>query len=213
MNGWLIFGAIVLILFLLSLVRVGGEVHYSEAGLTVRVRVGPALIQVFPLRRKKPKRAQKERPKKPKKPKKPKQLKEKKPVDILGLLKRFLPLTVEAASGLRRRIRIDKLYADFIAGGANPAAAAIQFGTVNLMAGSLCPLLERGFDVKDRRIRTRVEFLCPAPTVSLTVGLSMTIGQGVSFAVRLFVQFLRIFLAYRTEQKEKNAAAKQKEAV
>ena len=78
---------------------------------------------------------------------------------------------------------------------------------------SLCPLLERGFDVKDRRIRTRVEFLCPAPTVSLTVGLSMTIGQGVSFAVRLFVQFLRIFLAYRTEQKEKNAAAKQKEAV
>ena len=81
------------------------------------------------------------------------------------------------------------------------------------MATSLCPLLEKGFDVKERRIRTRVEFLRPSTAVSLTAAVSLTIGQGVSFAVRLLVRFLRSFLAYRADQKKKDTEAKQKEAI
>ena len=42
---------ILLLLFLLGRIRVGGEAEYSEKGLLVKARVGVLRLLVFPLKR------------------------------------------------------------------------------------------------------------------------------------------------------------------
>ena len=49
--------AVFLVLFLLSLIRVGGEAEYTADGALVRLRVGAFRVQVYPVRR--PKREKK----------------------------------------------------------------------------------------------------------------------------------------------------------
>ena len=58
MRAWIILGTVLVLLFLLSLVRVGGVLEYSARGLLVRIRLGRLLLTVFPMR----KRARKPRP-------------------------------------------------------------------------------------------------------------------------------------------------------
>ena len=48
--------AILLVLWLFSLVRIGGRVSYGQAGLFAAVLAGPFKIQVLPLRPKKEKK-------------------------------------------------------------------------------------------------------------------------------------------------------------
>ena len=65
MTVWIVLGAIVAALVLLSLIRVGGTVEYSRSGTLVHLRAGPLHIQVYPPKprkksgEKKPKRAKK----------------------------------------------------------------------------------------------------------------------------------------------------------
>jgi hypothetical protein len=58
MRAWIILGTVLVLLFLLSLVRVGGVLEYSAQGLLVRIRLGRLRLTVFPMR----KRARKPRP-------------------------------------------------------------------------------------------------------------------------------------------------------
>lgn len=51
MTGWIVFGSILLVLFLLSLLRLGAEITYGEAGLKFRVRVGQIRIPLYPRKR------------------------------------------------------------------------------------------------------------------------------------------------------------------
>ena len=50
-----VIAAILLLLFLLSLVRVGAWLEYSESGLLAKLRIGPFFIQLFPVKPKKKK--------------------------------------------------------------------------------------------------------------------------------------------------------------
>ena len=50
MRAWIILGTVLVLLFLLSLVRVGGVLEYSAQGLLVRIRLGGLGLTVFPMR-------------------------------------------------------------------------------------------------------------------------------------------------------------------
>ena len=50
MRAWIILGTVLVLLFLLSLVRVGGVLEYSAQGLLVRIRLGRLRLTVFPMR-------------------------------------------------------------------------------------------------------------------------------------------------------------------
>lgn len=71
MRGWIILAAVLLFLFLLTLIRVGADVTYGEAGLQIRVRLGAIRLTLFPRRPKKPKKARKSSPKPETEPKPP----------------------------------------------------------------------------------------------------------------------------------------------
>jgi hypothetical protein len=203
---WKVLLVILLILFLLSLVRLGGSAEYSAAGLMAWVRVGPIPIQVFPVKKKK------EKKKKPKKnAKKSEEKKEEtdkaKPGGSLALVKRVLPLVGEAAGELKRKIQIDRLFLHFTAASSDPAGAALAFGYSNMAIGMIWPIFEQNFIVKDHRIQTAVDFDAQSPVIYLNVGFSARLGQLVSFGLRFGWKFFKIY------RQEKQTGNTKKEAV
>lgn len=193
MTVWKVLLIILLVLFLLGLIRVGGVAEYSADGLNVWVRVAGAPIHVFPLKERKKKE------KKPKKEKKRKKEKEKKEEPsqkggTLDLVKRMLPLVGEAAGALKRRIRVDELDVDLTLGGPDPAATAMAFGCGNAAAGMILPLFAQNFQVKHYHVHTGVDFQTQENRVYLKGAFSARIGQLVSFAVIFGVKFISAYL-------------------
>ena len=65
---WVVLACILAVFVLLALVRVGVQADYGDDSLTVRLRIGPASFQVFPLRPKKQKAKKAAAPKPTKEP-------------------------------------------------------------------------------------------------------------------------------------------------
>lgn len=188
-------------LVLISLIRIGVQVVYVPSGLTLRLKLGPVRLTLLP--RKKAKKKKKEKKKKA-------APSEKHKGDMLGQVRRVLPLVTEAAGRLRRKVRLDRIYLDVTAAASDPASAALAFGGANAAVGMIWPLVEQNFNVKDRRIRTRVDFEAVRPTVSLDAAATLTIGQAVALALWLAPRLPRVL---GTGQKKKQADTLQKEAV
>ena len=199
MRVLLILGAILLVLAALSMVRLWGQVRYSQEGLSLWLGLGPIRYQILPRRPKKAKQDQK----------KPKKAKKEETGGPAAPVKRLIPLVGEAAGRLRRKIRIDRLRLEVTAAAADPARAALAFGGANALIGMILPVLEHNFTVKDREIRTAVDFQKTEPTIYLSARLSMTVGQAVVFALWLLS---RLAGAMKPGQKE-NRSESQKEAV
>lgn len=193
---------LLLIFFLIGWIRVGGDVEYSADGVLAHARVGGLRFQVYP--RKKPKKETAERKAK----KKPKPEKEPAPEETppkkggsLAMVKEMLPVIGEAAGSLRLRIRIDRLFLDFTAGGRDAAGAAMAYGYSSAAVGTIMPVFQNNFDLKEYRVRTGVDFNAQAPAVYANAGISARIGQLLSFAVLFGWKLLRI---YRRHKKQTN---------
>ncbi|WP_297720381.1 DUF2953 domain-containing protein [Intestinimonas sp.] len=194
--GWVILACILAALLLVSLIRVGADADYDGAQLTVRLRVGPVHLRVYPMKKKREKP-----PADPETaPKKPSPGPEK--GALFSLLRALLPVALRAAGSLRRRISVDRLEARILLAGSDPAAVATAFGSVNAMLGMVLPLLEQNFRIRQRDIRTAVDFQRTHSELSAGVALSLTVGQGVSFALRFGFQALGVLLRWRRQQNE-----------
>lgn len=196
-------------LLLLGQIRFGAQALYSSAGVKLKLKIGPVKITLLPQKEKK-------RPeKKPKKPKKPKKAAEGPPLgpeEIIALVKQALPVALEAAGRLKRKIRVDRLYLDVAVGGEDPAAAATAYGGLNAAIGMIWPLVEQNLHVKDRRIRTRADFLETRTRVDLDAAATLTVGQAVALAFWLAPKLPRILRTIMKKDKT-NAEIQTKEAV
>lgn len=199
MRGWLIFGGILLALWLISLLRFGGAVTYGKEGLLVKVQAGPFRFTVFPQKERKTKKKEKAQPGKEKK--------EEEKESTLDTFRRYLPIISETAGRLKRKVRIDNIELDLIWGDRDPASAATGYGYVNVVLGMLWPLIENNFHVKNRNIHTAVDFDAKNPSLSVKAGISLTIGQGVVLAAILGMKFLSV------HRQNKNRKQMRKEAV
>ncbi|MCD7880336.1 MAG: hypothetical protein LUG47_01400 [Clostridiales bacterium] len=206
MTGWIIFLIILLLLFLLTLVRVGVEFSYGEEGISLRIRLGKIHITLLP---QKPKPEKQE-----KKAKKPREAKKKEPQEAPteeqkkgGLplpLMELISLAIDAVGQLLSRLQIDTLEIRYtIAGKDDPANAAIQYGMICAGAGGLVPVLENTFYcIKRRDIDAQVDFEARESLIWLRLALSIRIGQVLSIALRLGWRFLRSYLAHQKEQQK-----------
>lgn len=200
MRALMILGVVLAVLLGLSLVRIGAIAEYGAQGLSVRLRLGPVRIRVFPFPPPKAEKKKKRPPKASKAPQEPPP-EQSRAGGALALVKELLPVAADAAGALKRKICIDRIALDFTAAAADPAAAAMAFGGGNALIGMIWPVLEHNFTVKERRIRTAVAFGQTSPTVYVWASLSMTIGQAVAFAAGLCVRVLRILMAHRARNK------------
>ena len=181
MKALYVLAVIVLVLFLIGQVRVGGQAEFSAEGFFLWVRLGKIRIKILPA---KPKKEKEEKPKKKKKPKKPKEEKEPTPLPekiggALEYAKELLPVALEAAGGLLRGLRVDVLRLELTAGSPDPADAAMVYGQANAALGALWYPLTRAFKVKDGSARVKLDFDAPGMTVYGLAGLSIKLGTVV----------------------------------
>lgn len=193
------------VLWLLSLIRLGGRVRYGAEGLFVWVLAGPLKLQVLPPRPKEKK------PKKEKKKKEPpavaeqhkKEPKEGQP-GTLPRLMQLLPVAGEACGALKRKIRIDDLDLQLIWGGSDPAAIALGYGRANAALGMIWPILDNNFKVKRHSFQVGLDYGRAQPGVELTATLTLTVGQivalGVHYGVKALITWIRSGKPTRTKQ-------------
>ena len=184
---------ILAVLWLVSLIRVGGRVSYGQAGLFVTVLAGPFKIQVLPLRPKKEKKP--EKAKKPKKTKPPVAEKHKKEPEegrpgTLSRLMELLPVVGQACGALKRKIRIDDLELELIWGGTDPAAAALGYGRTNAALGMLWPILDNNFKVKRHSFQVSLDYGRTEPAAEVRAAVTITVGQIVTLGVRYGIKAL-----------------------
>lgn len=205
----LVLGIVILALVLVGLIRVGVQAEYAQNRLEVILLAGPAKITLFPRKAK--------RPKPDKKPKRArtKQVKPKKAPptarELLALVKQLLPVAIDAAGQLRRKIRIDDFDLDLTVASADPAKTAVNYGRLNGAIGMLWPLVEQNFKVKEWRIRTRMDFITEHPTVYLRTAVTLTIGQILSLGIRVASKVLPILIKPKNGKQSRQET--QKEAV
>ena len=206
MRPLLILALIAAALVLLSLIRLGVWVSYRSGVLTLKGKVGPVKLTILPQKEKKPAK------KKPKPEKSAEDKPKKQPKELLALARRALPVALEAAGRLKRKIRVDRLFLDVTVGGEDPAAAAITYGGINAALGMIWPLVEQNFNVKDRCIRTAMDFSAAETDLSLEVAATLTVGQVLALALRLLPKLPQI-LGKDGKKEAKRADIQQKEAV
>lgn len=174
------------------LLRVGAEAEYSDAGVSVRARVGFLRITVFP-RKSKLKKSEKKRSKKaPKKAKKktPKKTAEKKP----GPAYDFRELIGGAASLLgkaRRKLLIKRLTVWYVQGGGDAFSMAMAHGGISAAFGMTQAALESAFKVRRYDLHTSVDFLAEEPRVYVRAIFSIAIWETISLGISALALLLR----------------------
>lgn len=213
MTALKVLGIIALVLFLLSMIRLGAAVEFSGSGLMVRIKAGALQFTVFPRKSGRQKR-EKKSAKSQKEKKKPEEGEASAKGGALALVQEFLPLAADAAGRVKRTIRIDRFYLDLTMAAGDPALAAMGFGGANAVLGMLWPPIEQNFNVKDWRLRTAVDFQLQAPVVWLQAAATLSVGQIVSLGAHLGIRAVRILRARQAaERAEASVLSTQKEAV
>lgn len=212
MRALYILAAVILVLFLIGQIRVGGRAEFNAQGFFLWVRLGRFHIKILPMPPKEEKPPKSQKPKKKKDPKKPR--KEKPPTTLpeklggaLEYAQALLPVGLEAAKGLWHGLRVDRLELELTAGGSDPADAAMLYGQANAALGALWRPLTKAFHVKDGAARVKLDFDAPGTTVYGQAALSIKIGTVTWIGLRAGVKALSGVLAARKRLKLKRRKA------
>lgn len=202
---WIVL-ALLGLLILLNLLRVGVSAGYEAQALSVSARVGPLTIPVWP----RPPESETKKQKKEKPPKEPKeeagaQPEEKKLPDLDTMLA-LAKLALKAVGSFRRKLRVELFRLVFIAGADDPYNTAMQYAYVNAALGSLRPLAERALQIKKRDVQVGTDFTADKPQIEARLTLTIRIGQIVAIGAVFGVGYFKFVL-----QKKKAAKAQQKQ--
>lgn len=202
--------AVLAVLWLISLIRVGGRVSYGQAGLFAYLLMGPVKLQLFPMAnasegnwRSKAKKPKKEKP--PMAEKHKKEPGEGRPGTLSRLMK-LLPVVGQACGSLKRKIRIDELELEVIWGGTDAAAVALGYGRANAALGMLWPVFDHNFKVKRHSFKISADYGRTEPAAELRAAVTMTVGQMMTLGVHYGVKALFTWI------KSGRPAAKRQEA-
>lgn len=218
MKAIIILLIVLLILFLIGQIRVGGQVEYTQEGVKAWLRIHGVPILLYPRPGKKEKPGDQEKAARKKRRKEEKAAKRKakkakkggeaaengeEPSEKRGgaaeLVLQLLPVLLEALGALKKRIRVDLLVVRYTAGGEDAAKTALNYGRVSGGAGVIVALLNNNFKVKKQQITMDVDFLAERSTVYLDLGLSIKIGQLLYLGARYGAACLKVFLRRRKE--------------
>jgi hypothetical protein len=200
------------LLVLLCLLPVGARVVYSSAGASVRLLVGSVSVCLYP---KKPKKSKKQtKPKKPSSPEKSKKP-EKAPKEPLGgklpLFRQLLSLGLEALGCLRRKLVLKNLVLTLTVGGQgeDPAGSAVSYGRAWAAVGTLIPVLENTFQIRQRDIRVHIDFTSPETVIYVDGSILLRVGDILWIAIFYGIRGLKLFLNHKKKGGKKHGTSNQ----
>ncbi|MGE4275768.1 MAG: DUF2953 domain-containing protein [Lawsonibacter sp.] len=212
MKALYVLTAVLLVLFLIGKIRVGGGTEYSVHGFEAWIRLGAVRLRVFPRARAK---ADKPHKKKESRKKQPPQKEE--PVSAgqrlggtLEYARAILPIGLEAAGQFSQKLRMDSLYLELTVGASDPADAALRYGQANGVLGAFWVPLTQTFHVKDGKALVQVDFDARETTVYGSAALSLNVGQivwlGLYFGWKTLRALLPVHKRQKTKQQQRKAA-------
>ncbi len=173
---------ILLALWIISWIRIGGRVRYGQAGLFVTALAGPFKLQLLPAKPKKEKKQRKPKKKPAQAEKHKKGPAEGRPGTLSRLMK-LLPVVGQACGALKRKIRIDDLELELVWGGPDAAAVALGYGRANAALGMIWPIFANNFKVKRHSFRIGMDYGAAQPAVELQAAVTMIVGQIVTLGI------------------------------
>ena len=201
---------ILLLLFLLSLLRIGIRAELGEE-TRLTVIAGPARIQVLP-KAEKPKREKKPKKKKAEAPPPPTEEKKKKKLPLTAQdVKTLLPAVWQSLKGglrkTRQRLRIDPLtLSASLPGAEDPAGAAELYGYINAGMWTVMPQLEQLTNIPDPHLHVEVDFDGVELKLTGTVGAMMQLRDLFTVGTAFAKPLIRWFFALRRRQSAQEKA-------
>ena len=186
------------VLLLIGLVPIGACAAYDGA-LTVRLRIGPLRVGLYPPRPKKEKSPPRERKKK----KPAEETAEKKPFprpnreQIQYTLRVLPPLLKRAVGRTRRRILIAPLRLFMVFGGEDPADVAELYGRAQAVLSAAYPVLKRLVRIQDDAVNLYTDYDSESIFFRGEVGVRIRIGDVVIIGVSAAAGLLKWLIGYR----------------
>lgn len=199
---------ILVILLLIAEIRIGGEVEYAQTGVTAQVRVGSWKKKIYPAEQK-PEKKEKKVKKTPEQ-EAAAEPKQEKRGGKLSLFRELLPIALEAAGELKRKIRIDLLTLHLTWASDNPASTAMGYGAANAAVGMIYPVLDQNFKIKKSDVGIALDFERVEPEIYANAAISLTIGQVLALVLHYGIKAILVYMNQREKPSRTN---KKKEAV
>ena len=204
---WCILGAVVLLIILVLLLRVGVLISLTDT-LTVLLRIGPVAIPLYPAAEKKEKPAKKAKPTTETTPKTKKKLSlDITRQDVQAALKAVWQALEGVLRRIGRRIRVTPCEVSVVVGGAYPDKVAEQYGLVSAAVWTVMPRLEQLIHIRDPYIHLDVDFNAPSTNVEGKLGLYLRVGDLLAIAFAAAKPLLKFYFPFRRRQKARQAAA------
>ena len=191
--------AALLALALVGHIRMSVRGEYTKTSVGLWLCVGRIQYRLYPKGKKKsdvkpkppartPKRAQKEKPFLT-------------PHGMFQLGKRLFPIIWEGADAFRHKLRVDRLWLNVLVGGPDPADAALQYGQIYTLFGTLWQPVTEAFHVQNGRVQIEMDFDRKTPALYGVVSLSITISQVLWLGARFGPKLIKVFLKVRREDR------------
>lgn len=197
------------VLILLLILPLGVRVIYDESGVWVWAVAGRIRFRVYPTRPKtekatakaEAKAAAKQRRQEAKQAKKEKknQQQERAATDNKpagALVKEFLPLVkvgVRAIGGLRTVFTVEKLTVRVTYGGADAAAAAMNYGVAWSAIGAGMAVLTKTFRIKKQDVQAELDYDCKELRVTADASVTLTLARVFGFLFHYGFEALRVW--------------------
>lgn len=206
MVGWIIAGAVLLLLLLILISPVAVVIDYGEELFVNVSYFGFTVFQIPKIKKKSPKKKKKSRRKKSGKSDKVEKKKSKKDAadkkekekptldELLELVRLALDSVGKPLRKILKRTEFSHLNLNVVCGGDDAAKAAINYGAVNFALGSALTLIDSFFTLNSPDyIHVGVDFYSEKTTFSVYVEVKLTVGAALAFAFSLIGRFLRFY--------------------
>lgn len=201
--GWIIAGAVLILILLITLCRVTVIFSYNENVFLNISFLGITLVQI-PAEKKSPKKPKKKKPKKPEKAdeqdKETEQKKKPKPAlsDILELVKLGLDSLGKPLKKILKRTEFSHIGVDVICGGEDAAKAAINYGAANIVLGNALSLIDTFFTLKTPDdLHIGVDFYREKTAAKIYFEVRLTAAAALAFAFTLLGRAVRYYLTHK----------------
>lgn len=179
--------ALLALIAILMVLRVGIVLQYSEEGFLLEFIAGPRSIRLYP---------RSDKAKRPKKEKKPDRAPEKtEPEKKGGAMEDFKGIWAfikKIIIRLRHKFRMDELIIHTMAAGEDPATVALCYGGVSAAMGMIVPVLEHNFNIKKRDIKSTFSFELKEPCIFFRAKLTMAVWQVLYVGLPAVLDYIKL---------------------
>lgn len=201
MTGWIVLGAVVLLLAAALVLPLAVRLTYDRGALTVGVRLGPVERTLWPRPEKQEKQSAK-----PKKSKKTAQSgktavggEKKRPTrqQLLYTLDTLPPILGRALKRTGRRVRVEPLKLHLLVAGPDPADTALLYGRLEAALAAGLPVLHRLVRIREQDIRLFLDFQEERMDCIADVGVSLRVGDALAVVLCAALSLIKWLIGFR----------------